>query len=246
MSEICEIGSPPWTRDDLLNSLEEFASIYANRPIKSNDGGMKAPQLFCAWFAAKNLQPDFIIESGVLKGQGTWAIEQAAPSAALHCIDPYPQYMDGYVSKTATYHEKDFLELDFSRLSGKNVLCFFDDHQNAIERIVRCQQFGFKKIMFEDNYPVGQGDCYSMKKAFHSTNTDQIIPGFGVGDYMRHLCKTYYEFPPVFSGKENRWGLPWETYGTPDPLLTEVVEDYQGIYMKELDQYTRINYVELK
>ena len=30
----------------------------------------------------------------------------------------------------------------------------------------QCHWFGFKHIIFEDNYPAGRGDCYSLKKAF--------------------------------------------------------------------------------
>jgi hypothetical protein len=48
----------------------------------------------------------------------------------------------------------------------ENSLVFFDDHQNAYKRLQQCKWFGFKHIIFEDNYPPSQGDCYSLKKAF--------------------------------------------------------------------------------
>ena len=73
------VGESQWSRDDLLNALEEFSSIYENRPIQDNEGGMKAAQMFYAWFVAKSLQPKTIIESGIWYGQSTWMFEQAVP-----------------------------------------------------------------------------------------------------------------------------------------------------------------------
>ena len=70
------IGEPLWTRDEFKSHLKEFAEIYKDRPIEDNKGGMKAAQLFYAWFAAKKLQPKVIIESGVWYGQGTWVLNR--------------------------------------------------------------------------------------------------------------------------------------------------------------------------
>lgn len=43
-------------------------------------------------------------------------------------------------------------------------MCFFDDHQNAVERIKSAVNRGFKYLIFEDNYPIGQGDCVTLKQ----------------------------------------------------------------------------------
>lgn len=242
-----QIGQLKWTREELISNLEEFSNLYQHRPIKVNEGGMLTPQLFCAWFVAKKLQPNLIIESGVWYGQGTWVFEQAAPNAEIYCLDPTPYYEKGYKSSKAKYISSDFSQIDWSPIDKSNSLCFFDDHQDAIGRIIKCKQHGFSRIMFEDNYPLGQGDCYSLKKAFkEGKDGKQIIPGLTVKDYLTHVVETYFEFPPVFSAENNRWGLPWNTYEVPAPLLTEVKEGYQKIYFEELEQYTWVNYVELK
>ena len=68
MSDTYSIGKASWTREELFNSLEEFAELYEKRPIKDNEGGMKAAQMFYAWFVVKELQPTTIIESGVWYG----------------------------------------------------------------------------------------------------------------------------------------------------------------------------------
>ena len=72
-----EIGAPPWSRSEILDHIDEFAALYADRPVKENRGGMKAPHLFALWFIARKLAPDLIVESGVWKGQSTWLLENA-------------------------------------------------------------------------------------------------------------------------------------------------------------------------
>lgn len=153
-----------WSRTAILGSLEEFKDIYDGRPIKDNRFGMKAPHLFGLWFMARALEPDLIVESGVWKGQSTWFLEQACPSADLISIDINLDARE-YVSETATYSDLDFSEHDWD-VDGDRTLVFFDDHQNGYRRIQQCHWMGFKHAIFDDNYPSGQGDCYSLKKAF--------------------------------------------------------------------------------
>ena len=102
-----EIGSPPWTYEEMRESYYEFKSIYAARPIEDNIGGMKAPHAFGAWFMLKKLQPNLIIESGVWKGQGTWLIEQACPKSEIICLDVSFKNLI-FRSEKAEYIEKDF------------------------------------------------------------------------------------------------------------------------------------------
>ena len=167
MQNIMNIGSPPWTRSEIIDHLDEFESMYADRPIKDNQGGMKAPHMFAVWFMAKRLCPDLIVESGVWKGQSTWLLEKACPDARLVSIDLNLRYRQ-YISHHATYSSRDFAEQDWTEISDRSIV-FFDDHQNAYKRLQQCKWFGFKHIIFEDNYPVTQGDCYSLKKAFSHT-----------------------------------------------------------------------------
>ncbi|MGF1591559.1 MAG: hypothetical protein ACFCU7_20410 [Pleurocapsa sp.] len=159
-----KIGNPPWTREEIATSIDEFSTIYSDRPIKENQGGMKAPHMFAVWFIAKKLSPDLIVESGIWKGQSTWLLERACPQAKLVSIDLNLGRRE-YISDKAVYYDQDFSQQDWSDISDRS-LVFFDDHQNAYKRLQQCQWFGFKHMIFEDNYPSSQGDCYSLKKAF--------------------------------------------------------------------------------
>lgn len=48
---------------------------------------------------------------------------------------------------------------------------FYWDHPNAYQRLQDARWIGYKNLILDDNYPVGQGDCYSLKRIFHHLGT---------------------------------------------------------------------------
>lgn len=232
------IGTPPCTREELYGALEEFAELYKNRPIDNNDGGMKAPQMFAAWFMAKKLQPTAIIESGVFLGQGTWCFEKACPSAKIICIEPNMERVK-YRSENAIYTIEDFSKIDWKKhVDCETTLCFFDDHQNALSRLEIATPQGFRHLMFEDNYPVTQGDCVSLKTILEEGSSDK--------ESANKYILSYYEFPPPVKGEKTRWGDDWtdEVYPTHAPLITERTEDFED-YFDGYENYTWICYAQV-
>lgn len=186
------IGEAPWSRDEAIASLDEFQSLYSERPVKENAGGMRAPHLFATWFMARKLDPEAVVESGIWKGQGTWFLERACPKARIYAIDLNLSKRE-YVSPSAEYFSIDFCEIDWSRLDAARTLVFFDDHQNAVTRLMQCAWMGFRHVIFEDNNPPGKGDFYTLQHAFSGA-------GFGSGsaeDKSRH----YRSLPSRLSRK---------------------------------------------
>jgi hypothetical protein len=188
MQEIQSIGKVSWGRQDIRNALPEFVNLLAQKPIADNEGGMKAPHLFATWFLIKRLQPKVVIESGVWKGLGTWLIEQASPESQIICIDPVWDWI-AYKSDKAHYLKEDFAQINWHtwNLPKDQTVLFFDDHQNAFQRILTAQKFGFQHLIFEDNYPASRGDCYSLKKAFmHAGFQAQKPKAFGRWEKWKH------------------------------------------------------------
>ncbi|MBF9045524.1 hypothetical protein LSUCC0031_00170 [Rhodobacterales bacterium LSUCC0031] len=247
MLGIKEIGTLPWSYEDIRGAYPEFAELYAQRPLKTNDGGMKAPHMFATWYMLRKLQPSLIVESGVWYGQGTWIIEQACPDARLVCIDLEIDRI-AYRSKRAEYHSVDFDLVNFGDHDLTNALCFWDDHQNALRRLQQMAWKGFRQAIFEDNYPAARGDCYSLKKAFagvgftpeiqgvkealkwslidrlgQKLQAFKLPPNTTHAAELRRICEVYYEFPPLVRPPQTRWGDPWtdEAYPTKEAVFTD-------------------------
>jgi hypothetical protein len=266
MQEIRDLGRVNWNRDEMRNSIPEFLDLYQQKPIGDNEGGMKTPHMFATWFMLRKLKPANVIESGVWKGQGTWLIERTLPDATVYSLDVDLSFR-AYISDRVKYFNRDFYEIDWSGIDDKeNTLLFFDDHQNAIARIKKGGEMGFKQFIFEDNYPSRQGDCYSLKKAFQHAGfspetkirgvkslinrlitpaaSGRIPPNTHDADYLKSVLSVYYEFPPVFKSKKTRWGDDWDenNYPTPPALYDRVEYDYLKIFEEEAKDYTWICY----
>jgi len=139
-------------------------------------------------------------------------------------------------------------------LDPAETLVFFDDHQNFMQRLKKCKELGFKRVMCEDNYPANQGDCYTPKKIL--ANTRYVIDRGGQKtwldkndedfNYFNSNVSLYQEMPPLFTSQKTRWGDDWdESYPTPEPLLNESdMTNYLEFYNERL-HYTWISYMEL-
>jgi hypothetical protein len=147
-------------RATALAAVQEFAALYRSRPLPTNPGGMGFNHSFATWFLLRVLAPEIVVESGVWRGHSTWLIETALPKARLFCFDPRPDRRL-YTSRRATYATDDFSRFDWSQIDTRNAVVFCDDHQNCYERLKAGAWFGFRHFIFEDNFPLGEGDAYS-------------------------------------------------------------------------------------
>jgi hypothetical protein len=160
---------PVFLTEELFRaSLPEFIDLYKSRPILNNAGGMGFNHSWALWYLVRKTNPKIIVESGVWKGHSTWIIERACPNAQLYCFDINLKNLE-YKSNAAIYFEDDFTKFDWSKVDIINGMCLFDDHQNILERIIKAKWFGFQHIIIEDNWPVGEGDCYSIRHAIAGT-----------------------------------------------------------------------------
>ncbi|XP_020595995.1 uncharacterized protein LOC110035995 [Phalaenopsis equestris] len=177
---------------DLIKGLEEFVPIYDTRPIKNNTHGMGFDHSFGLWFMARWLKPVLMIESGAFNGHSTWVLRRAMPETPIISLSPrHPEsyLMEGpaYVDKNSTYFAGnefvDFGSIDWGNVLEKHgnfdikqVLIFFDDHQNHLKRLKQALKFGFQHLIFGDNCDTGTGDHYSLR---------QICDQFYVGGSFR-------------------------------------------------------------
>ena len=160
---ISNLGKPAFSREEMLETIPEFLELYQQRPITHNPGGMGLNHSWAVWFLVRKLQPDVVVESGVLRGHSTWLINQAAPEAQIFCFDVSFKLLE-YRAEGATYFEGDVRQFDWSAVNlSPSSLALLDDHQNAYRRIIDLSFLGLKRFIVEDNYPVGEGDFYSLQ-----------------------------------------------------------------------------------
>jgi hypothetical protein len=158
---------------DIRRHVAEFVTIYERRPIRSNSGGMRFNHSFATWLMLRLLQPRFVIESGVWQGHSTWLIDQACPQTKIFCLDlDFSKLV--YRSPHATYIQKDFTDCVWTDVDPAAALCFFDDHQNAYQRLKDMHWASFKRAIFEDNFPSHGGDCYSIRKVIDGTGHERV------------------------------------------------------------------------
>ena len=150
------------SNNNLIQYLDDFLKVYDLRPVKNNLGGMGINHSFALYSVLRAIDPQLVVESGVWMGQSTYIIEKAVPNAQIICLDPNPS-KKVFSSKNAKYFTEDFAGIDWTKFDISNSLCFFDDHQNAYNRLMEMKWWGFSKAIFEDNFPVGEGDCYSLR-----------------------------------------------------------------------------------
>lgn len=152
--------------------LEEFIDLYSKRPFKVNRNGMRFNHSFGIYCILKIKKPELVIESGVDRGHSTWLIENTIDTQIV-CIDPKPHNII-YKAKDGIYFEDDFVGIDWTKFNINNSICIFDDHQNAYSRLMEMKWWGFKSAIFEDNFPTGEGDSYSIKQVLDESGHERI------------------------------------------------------------------------
>jgi len=179
--------------EEMISTIDYFLDLYEKRPLKDNRGGMGFNQSWATWYLVNKIGPALILESGVHRGHSTWLLEQAAPSAQILSFDVNLKNRI-YISKSVTYTESDFFSFDWSKYDLSNCLAFFDDHQNQYERIIRSYWLGIRKIILEDVWPVGEGDCYSMKHILNGSGFAHIQMSVEhKGNLFKRILSRYYE-----------------------------------------------------
>jgi hypothetical protein len=229
-------------------SFLEFLEIYKNRPIQTNWYGMRSHGNFFLWYFLKQIKPALVIESGVYRGQSTWTIEQAVPEAKIIALDP-DVGSRAYVSKNATYPNIDFAELTIPENLNGPVVCFFDDHMDAFERVLQASSKGIKYLIFDDNYIACDGhdnEFYSLtlRTCFETEKYKEK------GAILKKMIKHYYIMPQIIGTTSNHPAceksttkLPaiWKDLADVDPVNREkLLTFYNDQY-----EYRWITYVEL-
>lgn len=129
---------------------KRFYDLAPRSPVTAKKGGNGFNGSLQIFALASLLQPKVVIESGVFRGQTTWVLRQACPSASIFCFDVDLSNLV-YKDREAIYSEADWAEFDLSSLPTADTLAFFDDHIDQGRRVLEAKQRGIKQLLFDDN-----------------------------------------------------------------------------------------------
>ena len=231
------------------------------------------PHMFATYFILKKLNPSYVIESGVYKGQSTWLIESTLPNCDLLSID-IDLTKRQYISKKANYSNKDFKLHDFSSIP-ENTLVFFDDHVSHYERLQQAKFFNIKSIILEDNYSKNKGDFYTIKHAYQNSGFNHVETKKSytkttlifLSEMLKKIFQKNYYFcidkinsrmrdhkPNINNFKNIEKNI--ETYyefppiienknSSTKPIFNSIDSDF-NVFREELNHYNCITYIKLK
>lgn len=134
-------------------SVAEFRKVFLDSPVTGNVYGANFPSgvnLFCL---ARHLKPSLIVESGVYKGQSSYFLASACPTARVLAFDPNLSEVK-HRAAGVVYNEHDWINTDVRCNAPDTGLCFFDDHQNQALRVIQAYERGFRHILFDDSWPI--------------------------------------------------------------------------------------------
>ncbi len=213
-----ELPFPTWeSLDDrqLWAEIEDFLSVYDARPFGENQGGMGASDMFSLFYVLRHLRPSLMLESGSWHGWSLWLARNAlGTEAQLVSVDPMAP--KGYIDESTKYFTgKSFTDFtEFTRemvQGGPSDLCFFDDHQDVLPRLIKAKELGFHFALLNDNYPSGTGGHRTLA---HLIDRGELPPD---------LLRSSYTFPNITPGDapkpSNRYIAIERKFDVSDPRL---------------------------
>ncbi len=149
----------------LKKNLLYFLEIYKNRPIKNNQSGMKIDHCFALFCLLKKIKPQYIIESGVWKGQTTWLIKKVLKNSKIFSIDIDFSNREVFY-EDVKYLNQDITKYNWNKLDKNKTLIIFDDHVCFSKRLKFLKKNKFKHIIFDDNLPNHHISYYTPKMIY--------------------------------------------------------------------------------
>lgn len=206
-------GPVAGAKEYFLEHLDEFISVYKNRPDKTNTCGIRLSHALAVYTIAKRLQPSTIVESGINSGQSTYFFRQACPQARIISIDPEVKPICGQPVRWIDDTNNEYLTgdtfVDFDQINWReriskgeldpsDTLVFIDDHRGFFKRFPVFVRHGFRHLINEDNYKMGEG-ATRFDKAGLTPKQLFRTPHSLNAQWLFHNLRIYAEFPPLLT-----------------------------------------------
>jgi len=142
-----------YSKKKLVKYVEEFELVFMESPVKEHESGFGYNEGVFFYSILRIINPELVIESGVMKGFTTYLIDSATNNDCK--IFSYDINFDNKVfnSKKAQYINSD-ISKKIPLIKNKKVVALWDDHTSQLDRLKFSQEHNIEFNFFDDDLSV--------------------------------------------------------------------------------------------
>ena len=142
-----------YTKNQLVKYVKEFESVFMQSPIKEHESGFGYNEGVFFYSILRIINPELVIESGVMKGFTTYLIDVATDNDCK--IYSYDINFDNKVfnSKKAKYINSD-ISTQIPLIKNKRAVALWDDHTSQLDRLKFSQEHDIEFNFFDDDLSI--------------------------------------------------------------------------------------------
>ncbi len=137
-------------KTEINSYLEEFEQVFQKSPVKEHESGFGYNEGVFFFTILKIINPEIVIESGVMKGFTTYLIDAATnDNCKIFCYDI------NFTNKIFNSSKAQYVNSDISNkippIGNKKVVALWDDHTSQLDRIKFSQEHKIEYNFFDDD-----------------------------------------------------------------------------------------------
>ena len=145
-----ELSNLKYDKSEVEGYLDEFDYVFGKSPIKEHESGFGYNEGVFFYTLLKIINPEIVIESGVMKGFTTYLIDAATHNDCK--IFSYDINFENnmFNSKKATYINTDITN-KIPLIKNKKTVALWDDHTSQMDRLKFSQKYNIQYNFFDDD-----------------------------------------------------------------------------------------------
>ena len=145
-----KLSNLKYNKSEVEGYLDEFDYVFGKSPIKEHESGFGYNEGVFFYTLLKIINPEIVIESGVMKGFTTYLIDAATHNDCK--IFSYDINFENnmFNSKKATYINTDITN-KIPSIKNKKTVALWDDHTSQMDRLKFSQKYNIQYNFFDDD-----------------------------------------------------------------------------------------------
>ena len=139
-----------YKKHKLIEYISEFNHVFSKSPVKEHESGFGYNEGVFFFTILKIINPEIVIESGVMKGFTTYLIDAATSNnCKIFCYDI------NFTNKIFNSPKAKYINSDISNnipfIKNKKVVALWDDHTSQLDRLKFSQEHKIEYNFFDDD-----------------------------------------------------------------------------------------------